>query len=124
MRRAPSGSSSATRHIRPAQVTAAIAADPDTGHFVSGAQRDVTIPGIGPVPFVAYGGDSTWLGYDPIKGRRLSRPGEAVAPTNFFTRTGLHVGDSTTVCLNGRTETLTFVGRDLRPGSRERATTW
>ena len=98
------------RSSPPAQVTAAIAADPDTGHFVSSAERDVTIPGIGAVPFVAYDGDSTWLGYVPIKGRWFSRAGEAVAPTNFFTRTGLHVGDSTTAAFNGRTVTLTLVG--------------
>jgi putative ABC transport system permease protein len=100
----------AGRSYPPAQVTAAILADTDTGHFVSSAERDVATAGIGPVPFVAYDGDSTWLGYVPIKGRWFSRAGEAVAPTNFFTRTGLRVGDTTTVALNGRTETLTLVG--------------
>jgi putative ABC transport system permease protein len=94
----------------PTQVTAAIEGDPDTAHFVSTAQRDVSVVGIGPVPFVAYEGDSTWLGYVAIEGRWFESPGEAVAPTNFFTRTGLRVGDTTTVALNGRTVTLRLVG--------------
>ena len=66
--------------------------------------------GAGPVPFVAYQGDATWIGYVPIEGRWFSGPGEAVAPTNFFTETGLHVGDQVTVGLNGRSVTVTLVG--------------
>ena len=98
------------RSYPPAQVTSAIANDQDTGRYVSMAQRDVSVPGAGPVPFVAYQGDASWIGYVPIDGRWFSGPGEAVAPTNIFTETGLHVGDKVTVGLNGRSVTVTLVG--------------
>jgi putative ABC transport system permease protein len=94
-----------------ATVDAAIAAEPGTARSVAIAAADVSVPQLGgPVPFVGYRGDAAWTGYALISGRWFSGPGEAVAPTNFFTTSGLHVGDAVTVADAGRTLTVTLVG--------------
>jgi putative ABC transport system permease protein len=94
-----------------AAVDSAIAADPQTAESVAAGTIDVSVPGLGPaVPFVGYRGDSSWIGYALIDGRWFGAPGEAVAPTNFFTTTGLHVGDTVTVAGAGGTVTLRLVG--------------
>jgi putative ABC transport system permease protein len=92
------------------EVSAVIAADPDTGHFVSIGESEVTVPRLGTIPFVGYDGDSSWLGYALINGRWSTSPGEAVAPTNVFTTSGLHVGDTVTVERDGRSVTIRLVG--------------
>jgi putative ABC transport system permease protein len=96
--------------IDPASVTAAIAASPQTRHVVAASQSDTTVPGLGAVPFVGYDGDASWIGYALINGRWFSAAGEAVAPTNFFTRTGMHVGDSVVVSGPGGSATVRLVG--------------
>ena len=68
------------------------------------------LPGLAAVPFVGYQGDAGWLGYALIEGRWFTGPGEVVAPTNVFTQTGLHVGDTLTLEAGGRTVTVTLVG--------------
>ena len=85
--RVRSGSSSGTVPYPPAQVTSAIADDPDTGHFTATAERQVAVPGLGPVPFVAYQGDATWIGTSPSRGagsadpvRRSPRPTSSPRP--------------------------------------------
>jgi len=93
-----------------AAITAAIGSQPNTGHWVAIGTEQVTIRQLGRIPFAAYDGDSSWLGYQLISGRWFSAPGEVVAPTNFFRTSGLAVGDQTTVGLNGRTVTVTLVG--------------
>jgi putative ABC transport system permease protein len=45
-----------------------------------------------------------------IHGRWFDAPGEAVAPTAFFTRTGHHVGDTITADFYGTTTQLKLVG--------------
>ena len=99
--------------IYPAHVTAAIATSPQTGKFVAVSQTDVTVPGLGEAPFVGYDGDASWIGYALIDGHWLSAAGEAVAPTNFFTRTGLHVGDSVALSGPGGSVTVRLVGEIL-----------
>lgn len=95
----------------PRAIGAAITADVDTGRSVAIGESDVTVPQLGgPIPFVGYQGDASWLGYALINGRWFAGPGEAVAPTNFFATSGLHVGDTTTVRANGQSVRLTFVG--------------
>ena len=64
-------------------------------------------------PFVGYQGDSDWLGYALIAGRWFAGPGEAVAPTNVFTQSGLHLGDETTVSAGGRSIKVKLVGEIL-----------
>ena len=95
----------------PASVTAALAANPGTDRFVVIGQADVSVPGIGgSAPYIAYQGDSSWIGYAIIAGRWFGAPGEAVAPTNFFTQTGLHVGDTVTIAQAGHPLRIRLVG--------------
>lgn len=93
------------------QTAALIAAQPATARFVGVGHADVTVPGAGhPVPVFAYRGDSSWVGYALIHGRWFAAPGEAVAPTAFFTRTGHRVGDSITASLYGQPMAMKLVG--------------
>ena len=85
----------------------AIAAHPDTERVVALGSGEVTVPGLGPIPFVGYDGDASWLGFELIRGRWFTGPGEVVAPTNFFRQSGLDVGD--TIDLGGA-GTVTLVG--------------
>ncbi len=94
----------------PAHVTSAIAAHPGTAHSVAIGQVAVNAPGMATLPFVGYDGDTSWLGYALIQGRWFAGPGEVVAPTNFFTVSGLHVGDATTITAGGRSVPVTLVG--------------
>ena len=105
----PGGTTGASAD-HPAEITAAIAGLADTAHSVAIGQVDVDLPGLAAVPFVGYEGDAGWLGYALIEGRWFAGPGEVVAPTNVFTQTGLHVGDTLTVQAGGRTVTVTLVG--------------
>jgi putative ABC transport system permease protein len=73
-------------------------------------QLDVNVPGLAALPFVGYQGESSWLGFASIEGRWFAGPGEVVAPTNFFTQSGLLVGDTTTVTAGGRSVTVKLVG--------------
>ncbi len=91
-------------------VTSAIEGDPHTAAQVALGRVEATFPRVGAIPFIGYEGDSSWTGYATIRGRWFAAPGEAVAPTNFFTQTGLHVGDTTTASLDGRQVTVRLVG--------------
>ncbi len=74
-------------------------------------EADVTVAGLAaPVPFFAYRGDATWLGYVLIDGRWFSAPGEVVVPDNFLDQAGLHVGDHVRACIGAATFDLTIVG--------------
>ena len=82
------------RSYPPAQVTAAIANDSDTGRYVSMAQRERRVPGRRPgairrVP----GGRVLDRLYARSRGAGSVDRVRPFAPTNFFTETGLHVGD-------------------------------
>ena len=93
------------------QVTALIAAQPGTARYVGVGRADLSVPRAGEtVPVTAYSGDSSWLGYVVIHGRWFSAPGEAVAPTAFYTRTGDHLGDVITTSLYGQPVQLKLVG--------------
>ncbi|HEY4227068.1 MAG TPA: FtsX-like permease family protein [Candidatus Limnocylindrales bacterium] len=94
----------------PAAITAAITANADTGRVETIGQTEVSVPRLGTVPFVGYQGDSSWLGYDLIAGRWFAGAGEAVAPTNLFAQSGLHLGDTVTVSQDGRSVAITLVG--------------
>jgi putative ABC transport system permease protein len=108
------GSPPATATPSDEQTTALIAAQPGTARFVAERTVDVSVAGAGePVPMTAYRGDSSWLGYPIISGRWFSAPGEAVAPTAFFTRTGHRVGDTITLTLDGQDLNLRLVGEIL-----------
>jgi putative ABC transport system permease protein len=91
-------------------VTSAIATDPRTARSVAIAQVKPTVPRAGTVPFIGYKGESDWIGYALIRGRWFASPGEVVAPTAFFTQTGLHVGDTATATIGDRQITVRLVG--------------
>jgi len=104
----------ATPPITDQQVVSLLQADPDTAHFVAEAQDQVVAPGIAePIPFYAYRGDSSWIGYALIAGRWFSRPGEVVAPTKLLRQARLAVGDTVTARLHGNPVRLRIVGEIL-----------
>src|SRR5215472_2912458 len=93
------------------QVTTLIAHQPGTARFVGVGHASASVAGAGEsVPVTAYRGESSWLGYVLIQGRWFNTPGEAVAPTAFFTRTGHHVGDTITADFYGTPVQLKLVG--------------
>jgi len=94
----------------PEAVSALVEARPDTAHTVAVGEGTVTVPGVGGVAFVGYRGDATWIGYELVSGRWFAGPGEAVAPTNFYTVSGLHLGDTTTLRVSGRSVIVRLVG--------------
>ncbi len=97
--------------MSPQQVEAVIAAQPGVVRWVAIGQSPVTVPGLTqPVPFVAYRGDSTLLGYVLTAGRWFSGPGEVVAPDNFLAASGLQIGDHVTVTAGSTPIDLTIVG--------------
>ncbi len=104
-----------------ASISSTIANARDTGHWVAIGTERVSIPRVGRIPFVAYDGDTTWLGYQLISGRWFAAPGEAVAPSSFFRTSGLSVGDRTTVSENGRTVTVTLVGEVFDQGEENQS---
>ena len=105
------GKSPQATELSEEQATALIASQPGTARFVGIGHADLSVPGAGtPVAVFAYRGDASWLGYQLIHGRWFAAPGEAVAPTAFFTRTGHHVGDSIATSLYGQPLRLTLVG--------------
>jgi putative ABC transport system permease protein len=108
----PGGPPVASPGLTEAQLRSTIAAQAGTAQFVGERQQNVTVAGAGePVPLTAYQGDSSWIGYPIISGRWFHTAGEAVAPSNFFKRTGHHVGDSITATLeSGQQVRLTLVG--------------
>ncbi len=91
-------------------IGAAIAAAPGTGRSVGLAGTTANVRGLGPVPFVGYDGDASWIGYDLIAGRWFAGPGEVVAPTAVFTQTGLGLGDSLQLSSGGHEVTVRLVG--------------
>lgn len=98
------------------QVRSLISTQPGTARFVSIGHADITVGGASqPVSVAAYREDSSWIGYAVIHGRWFSAPGEAVAPTAFFTQTGHHVGETITASLYGRPIQLTLVGEIFDP---------
>src|SRR4029077_2276569 len=79
--------------------------------FVSVGYARGDVPGAGEaVPVFAYREDASWLGFALINGRWFSAPGEAWAPTAFFPRLGLHVGDTIEVSFDGQATRLKLVG--------------
>jgi len=101
---------------RGAAVKAAIAADPIIERSVGLTSVDVNVAGLGTVPFVGYDGDAAWIGYAPIGGRWFAGPGEAVAGSAFYRRTGLHVGDQVVLSAGGRQVTVRMVGEIFDTG--------
>jgi putative ABC transport system permease protein len=96
--------------IEPAEVTAAIAANPDTARFVAIGDARVSMAALGEVLFVGYDGDFAEVGYETISGRLPSGPGEVAAGTNLFRKSGLSVGDTVEIARGDTTMTVTLIG--------------
>jgi putative ABC transport system permease protein len=94
-----------------AQVESLINAQSGTARYVAVGHASVVLPAVSqPVDVVAYRGDSSWIGYVVIHGRWFNAPGEAVAPTAFYTQTGHRVGDTITGSLYGQPIQFKLVG--------------
>jgi len=100
-------------------ITAAIAAAPGTGRSVGLAGTTANVRGLGPVPFVGYDGDASWIGYDLIAGRWFAGPEEVVAPTAVFTQTGLGLGDTLQLSSGGHEVTVKLVGEIFDTADRD-----
>jgi putative ABC transport system permease protein len=89
-------------------IVAAIRAQPGTLRYLAEAQGGPVINSIsmaGGVPglnLMAYGGDSSSLGYPVISGQWSSAPGEVDVNTGFLTEMGLRVGGRFTLTVRGR----------------------
>jgi putative ABC transport system permease protein len=93
------------------RIAALIAADPATARFVAETSEAISMPGIAePIPYYAYRGPSSWVGYALIAGRWFSSPGEVVAPTKVFTQGHLKIGDMVTARIQGTPVRLRLVG--------------
>jgi putative ABC transport system permease protein len=103
----------------PKTIAAAIAAAPGTGRSVGLAGTTANVRGLGPVPFVGYDGDASWIGYDLIAGRWFAGPGEVVAPTAVFTQTGLGLGDTLQLSSDGHEVTVKLVGEIFDTADRD-----
>ena len=96
--------------LGPQVITDLIVAQPATARFVSIGEAPVNVQALGAIPFVAYRGDASWIGFEPIRGRWFADSGEAVASSSVFTRLGLQVGDTIDLADGDRSVTVRLVG--------------
>jgi putative ABC transport system permease protein len=103
--------------VTPADLAAAttvIGAQPGTRAWFGVAPTALALAGSSArADVLAYQGDSSFGGYQMVSGSWFHRPGEAVAPKSFLTRTGVHVGDTVTLAHAGRTASVRIVGEIL-----------
>jgi putative ABC transport system permease protein len=102
-------------------VTAALAAQPGTQHYLPVTGDDLNLPGlVNPVSVTAYGGDPSWSGYALISGRWYSTSpaaAEVVVNTLFLTDTATSVGSTYPLTSGGHRTTVRIVGEVFRPGN-------
>jgi putative ABC transport system permease protein len=102
-----------------AAVTAALRAQPGTAHQTAVYENQVKVPGVaGTVNALAFGGDSSWIGYGVIAGHWYDAPGQVDVNTAFLNATGLAVGDTATVDTGTSLVTVRIVGEVFHPSSR------
>ncbi|MFE6331926.1 FtsX-like permease family protein [Streptomyces sp. NPDC057798] len=95
----------------PADVEAALRAEPATGRFYGAASAAVRASGIpGRTPVVAYDGDASWAAPELVSGRWLDGAGQAVVTQRFLDAAGAEVGDTLTLTEKGRGTTVRIVG--------------
>ncbi|MFI1032200.1 FtsX-like permease family protein [Streptomyces sp. NPDC020951] len=96
----------------PAEVAAALRAQPGTSRFYGTAQAEVSASGItGATTVVAYQGDASWAGPPMVSGRWLDgTPGQAVVTARFLKAAGIRVGDTVTLTEQGRQASVRIVG--------------
>jgi putative ABC transport system permease protein len=120
-----------------AKILAALHAQPKTRHYVAESDLILVSPAAGhkimsgplvrPVPggvagqpglpalIYAYGGDSSWLGWNMISGRWYHGPHEADVNSVFLAATGKTVGDPVTLRLNGKRVTMRIADQVFTP---------
>ncbi|MDR6974796.1 putative ABC transport system permease protein [Streptomyces sp. 3330] len=95
----------------PAQVAAALRAQPGTSRFYGTTQAEVSASGItGATTVMAYQGDASWAGPPMVSGDWLDGPGQAVVTTRFLKAAGIRVGDTVTLTEQGRHVRVRIVG--------------
>ncbi|HEY2509177.1 MAG TPA: FtsX-like permease family protein [Streptosporangiaceae bacterium] len=93
-------------------VEAALRSEPGTLRYVAEADRLVSIAGLSqPVSVTAFRGDSSWTGYDMIKGHWYAGVDQVDVGTHFLTETGTKVGDMVTLQDNGTQIRVKIVGQ-------------
>ncbi|MBO0684433.1 MAG: ABC transporter permease, partial [Candidatus Dormibacteraeota bacterium] len=93
------------------RLTAVLDAQPQTRRVVAVAGDNISVPGIGnPVNTFLFRGDVSRLGFQLVKGRWFSGPGEVVAPMALLRDAHLQIGQSFTGSVRGRTLQLRVVG--------------
>jgi putative ABC transport system permease protein len=80
------------------------------GTGLAGTRPAVSVPGVPELGVTAYDGSSARLGWQLLSGRWYRGPGEADVNTAFLTQTGLRVGDTVTVTVNGRPVAVRIAG--------------
>lgn len=116
------GGEGATVVANPADVTAAIDAQPGTADYYFVARTQITVSGMsGEVSVEAFTGDASWGGYEMITGRWSERAGEVVVPTPFLAATGSEVGDTITLNHQGDAIPVRIVGEvfDTTEGGKQ-----
>ncbi|AYC43709.1 ABC transporter permease [Streptomyces griseorubiginosus] len=99
------------RQADPAQVSAAIEAQPGTASYYGEAQQDATVAGItGNVRAGLFTGDSGTGAYAMTAGHWLDGTGQLVVPRQFLETTGTEIGDTVRVTVGKETAALRIVG--------------
>jgi putative ABC transport system permease protein len=101
-------------------VVSALAAQPDTLHYLAVSSGQLSLPGLADnVSVTAYSGDPRWTGYALIFGRWYSSSpdvAEADVNTLFLTDTGTSVGSTYPLIFGGHRITVRIVGEVFEPG--------
>ncbi|MFJ5543889.1 FtsX-like permease family protein [Micromonospora chalcea] len=95
----------------PAAVLAAIDAQPGTRARYGLTQAPGAVAGVAePVSVTTITGDAAWDGFEMVSGRWFAAPGEAVVGGPLLTATGVRIGDTVTVRIEGAPVRLLIVG--------------
>lgn len=99
------------RQADPAQVSAAVEAQPGTASYYGEAQQDATVAGVtGSVRATLFTGDTSTGAYAMTSGHWLDGAGQVVVPGQFLETTGTEIGDSVRVTVGKESADLRIVG--------------
>lgn len=100
----------------PAQIGAAITAQPGTRAYYALGETSVAVAGMsGTSDLYTFGGDASWAGYQMVAGRWFHGPGEAVAVSTFLRETGTRIGGTVTLQAQGQAVPVRIVGEVFDP---------
>jgi putative ABC transport system permease protein len=122
------------------KAASALTAQPGTSRYVAeadlgpGKRPSVGVTGMQPsssaadpgtsVFVTAYDGSSAWLGWPMVSGTWYSRPGQVDVDYAFLAQTGLSVGDSIAMTVNGRPIKVRIAGEVFAAAPPELLTSW